>query len=111
VRVNGTYVDGSHVNGSEAAPQIAVVPETAAAAIPDAAVLVASQLNRYSQAATAPPAQAHDEERLAEQIAVARTEAEPAPAAASALGLFDEALSKMLGSSALDQTPATIPTF
>ena len=43
--VNGTYVDASHVNGSEAEPQIAVVPETTAAvAIPDAAVLLASHI-------------------------------------------------------------------
>ena len=34
-----------------------------------------------------------------------------AAGAASGLGLFDEALSKMLGSGALEQAPATSPTF
>ena len=113
-RVNGTNVNGSHA----AAPQVALVPETAAAAgSQDAAVLVASHLiseiNRYSQAATAAPGDERLQERLAGQIEGARAQAAaPAePAAASALGLFDEALSKMLGNSALDQAPAAIQTF
>ena len=86
--------------------------------MPDAAVLVASQLiseiNRYSQAATAAPG----DERLAGTPRGANPEgarppaAAPAePAAASALGLFDEALSEMLGNSALEQAPAAIQTF
>jgi hypothetical protein len=116
INIHSARVNGTHVNGSHTAPQVAVVPETAAAAIPDAAVLVASQLiselNRYGQAATAPPADERLQERLAGQIEGARTQA-PAPAepAASALGLFDEALGKMLGNGALDQAPAAIQTF
>ena len=116
--INSARVNGTHVNGSHAAPQVATVPETAAAATSqDAAVLVASHLissiNRYSQAATAAPGDEHLQERLAGQIEGARTQAAaPAePAAASALGLFDEALSKMLGNSALEQAPAAIQTF
>jgi hypothetical protein len=116
--INSARVNGTHVNGSHAAPQVALVPETAAAATSqDAAVLVASHLiseiNRYSQAATAAPGDERLQERLAGQIEGARTQAAaPAePAAASALGLFDEALSKMLGNSALDQAPAAIQTF
>ncbi len=117
ININSARVNGAHVNGSHAAAQVAMVPEPAAAAIPDAAVLVASQLiseiNRYSQAATAAPADERLQERLAGQIEGARTQAAaPAePAASSALGLFDEALSKMLGNSALDQAPAAIQTF
>ena len=76
--VNGTYVDASHVNGSEAEPQIVVVPETTAAvAIPDAAVLLASHyISRYSPAMTGAPGAEHLQERLAGQIAVARTQAD-----------------------------------
>ena len=49
--MNGTHVNGSHVNGSEAEPQIVVVPETTAAvAIPDAAVLLASQFESVATA-------------------------------------------------------------
>jgi hypothetical protein len=116
INIHSARVNGTHVNGSHAAPQVAVVPETAAAPIPDAAVLVASQLiselNRYGQAATAAPTDDRLQERLAGQIEGARTQA-PAPAepAASALGLFDEALGKMLGNGALDQAPAAIQTF
>ena len=117
IDINSARVNGTHVNGSHAAPQLAAVPETAvAASTADAAVLVASQLiseiNRYSQAASAAPADERLQERLAGQIEGARTQTpapvEPAP---SALGLFDEALSKMLGNSALDQAPAAIQTF
>ena len=94
-----------------------MAPQAAAIDGLDAAGLVASQLvseiNRYSQAAaTAAPVDGL-QERLAGQIEGARTQAAaPAePAAGSALGLFDEALSKMLGNSALEQAPAAIPSI
>jgi hypothetical protein len=119
IDINGAGLNGTHVNGSLAAPPVAVVPETAAAAVPaspDAAVLVASQLvseiNRYNQAAAGAPADERLQERLAGQIEGARTQAvAPAAPAASALGLFDEALGKMLGNGALDQAPEAIQTF
>jgi hypothetical protein len=104
--------NGSHGNGTygTAAAVLQHVP-AAAAALGDAgryASQLVSEINRYSQAAApaAPVVDQHLQERLADQIEGARGAAAappsaPAPAApASALGLFDEALGKMLGNAA-----------
>ena len=105
----GARINGTTVNGSHTGPRVDVASQAAAIDGLDTAGLVASQLvseiNRYSQAAaTAAPVDGL-RERLAGQIDGARTQAAaPAePAAGTALGLFDEALSKMLGNGALEQ--------
>jgi hypothetical protein len=115
--LNGARVNGTSVNGSHAGPRVDVAPQAAAIGGLDTAGLVASQLvseiNRYSQAAaTAAPVDGL-RERLAGQIDGARTPAAaPAePAAGAALGLFDEALSKMLGNGELEQASAAIPSI
>jgi hypothetical protein len=113
--VNGARVNGTSVNGSHAGPRVDVAPKAAIDG-PDPAGLVASQLvseiNRYSQAAaTAAPVDGL-RERLAGQIDGARTQAAPAePATGTALGLFDEALGKMLGNGALEQASVPIPSI
>ena len=93
---NGTYGTGAAV--------LQHVP-AAPAALDDAgryAAQLVSEINRYSQAAAPVAASGVDQnlqERLADQIEGARAvPVAPAPSApASALGLFDEALGKMLG--------------
>jgi hypothetical protein len=93
---NATYGTGAAV--------LQHVP-AAPAALDDAgryAAQLVSEINRYSQAAAPVAASGVDQnlqERLADQIEGARAVAvAPAPSApASALGLFDEALGKMLG--------------
>jgi hypothetical protein len=91
---NGTYGTGAAV--------LQHVP-AATAAIDDAgryASQLVSEINRYSQApAAATGVDQNLQERLADQIEGARAVAvAPAPSApGSALGLFDEALGKMLG--------------
>jgi hypothetical protein len=108
---NGSQSHG--MNGSGAAV-LQHVP-AAAAALDDAgryASQLMSEINRYSQAAApAAPADQNLRERLADQIEGARTiGAAPAPSApASALGLFDEALGKMLGNGARDASVVVRP--
>jgi hypothetical protein len=95
---NGTYGTGAAV--------LQHVPAAAPTALDDAgryASQLVSEINRYSQAAAAAATgggvDQNLQERLADQIEGARAVAvAPAPSApASALGLFDEALGKMLG--------------
>jgi hypothetical protein len=95
---NGTYGTGAAV--------LQHVPAAAPTALDDAgryASQLVSEINRYSQAAAAAATgggvDQNLQERLADQIEGARAVAvAPAPSSpASALGLFDEALGKMLG--------------
>jgi hypothetical protein len=111
-RADGT-ANGTHVNGSHAsAASVNVVPTVEEDAAGRYAAQLVSEINRYAQAAA--PADHTLQERLAGQIEGA-TAAPPAqaPAAApaapaSALGLFDEALSKMLANGGLEQTSVAV---
>jgi hypothetical protein len=89
-----------------------VTPETPAAALPTAsqddagryASQLAFEMNRYKQPAAAQPLDFNLQERLAVEIEGSRHfQAAPAPSVAgNALGMFDEALGKMLGNDGLD---------
>jgi hypothetical protein len=100
--LNGSHVNG-HGNGAAVLPHVPAAPATLDDAGRYASQLV-SEINRYSQVAAqaAAPVDQNLQDRLADQIEGARTlGTAPAPSApASALGLFDEALGKMLGSDA-----------
>jgi hypothetical protein len=101
------FLNGSNGNGTYGSGAAVLQHVPAAPAVDDAsryASQLVSEINRYSQAASAAAAGLDQNlhERLADQIEGARAVA-IAPAAsapASALGLFDEALGKMLGNSA-----------
>ena len=110
--------NASHGNGSYGGNGAAVLQHrpTAPAAVDEAgryASQLVSEINRYSQAAAsaAPVVDQNLQERLADQIEGARTVAvAPAPSApASALGLFDEALGKMLGNGAREASVVVRP--
>jgi hypothetical protein len=98
---NGSNGNGTYGTGAAVLQHVHAAP----AAIDDAgryAAQLVSEINRYGQAAAPVAASGVDQnlqERLADQIEGARAVAvAPAPSApASALGLFDEALGKMLG--------------
>jgi len=98
---NGSNGNGTYGTGAAVLQHVPAAP----AALDDAgryAAQLVSEINRYGQAAAPVAASGVDQslqERLADQIEGARAVAvAPAPSApASALGLFDEALGKMLG--------------
>jgi hypothetical protein len=110
---NGSNGNGAYGTGAAVLQHVPAVP-----AAPDDAGRYASQLvseiNRYSQAAAAATGGGVDQnlhERLADQIGGARAVAvATAPSApASALGLFDEALGKMLGTGAREASAVVRP--
>jgi hypothetical protein len=112
IPVNGSNGNGTYGTGAAVLQHVPAAP----AALDDAgryASQLVSEINRYSQAA-APAAAVVDQslqERLAGQIEGARAVAvAPAPSApASALGLFDEALGKMLGNGAHEASVVVRP--
>jgi hypothetical protein len=108
---NGSHVNG-HGHGAAVLPHVPVAPATLDDAGRYASQLV-SEINRYSQAAApaATPVDQSLQDRLTDQIEGAGTlGTAPAPSApASALGLFDEALGKMLGSGAREASVVVRP--
>jgi hypothetical protein len=94
----------------EAPPAIAETPTAPASFLPTAsqedagryASQLVSEINRYKQPAAATSAPDHSlRERLAGEIEGSHSlDAVPAPSASSALGMFDEALGKMLSGDA-----------
>jgi hypothetical protein len=99
---NGSNGNGTYGTGAAVLQHVAAAP----AALDDAgryASQLVSEINRYSQAAASAATgggggvDQNLQERLADQIEGARAVAPATSAPASALGLFDEALGKMLG--------------
>jgi hypothetical protein len=101
------------VNAAVAAPAAAPRPERVepvAAAADDAgrfASQLVSELNRYNLTTAAAPADSNLQDQLAGKIEGAGSAPPPAAAPASALGMFDEALNKMLGNGSFEQASQT----
>ena len=94
-------------------PQIAVVPRRRLSPLPTppSASPRISEISRYSQAAAPAPAARSASRNGSRNRLRVRAPRRPRPRRrrpASALGLFDEALGKMLGNSSLDQAPAAV---
>jgi hypothetical protein len=107
--VNGTRNNVAHINGAglNGARQSAAPAPAAEDEAGRFASQLVSEINRYNVVAAADaPAEPNLQERLAGQLEGARPAAPAAPAA-SALGMFDEALGKMLGSA--EPAPAIQP--
>jgi hypothetical protein len=110
IRFNTADVNDARVDGTASAP----AAPAAAASLEDAgryASQLVSELSRYNLTATAAaPADQNLQAKLADQIEDARgtAAAQPAPGG-SALGLFEEALGKMLGNGPIDASVSVQP--
>jgi hypothetical protein len=114
VRVNGAAAVAA---APAAAPQPEPVEPASAVVVDDTARFASqlvSELNRYNLTNAAEPADPNLQNQLAGKIEGAGASDGQAPAQpASALGMFDEALNKMLGNGSFEQasqTPLAIPS-
>jgi hypothetical protein len=105
VRINGAGV----LTAPSAAPQFDRA-EPAAKAADDAgrvASQLVSELNRYNLTTAAAPADPNLQDQLAGKIEGASSSGQAAAAPASPLGMFDDALNKMLGTGDFEPTSTT----